>query len=131
LSRATFIATLISSGLAFIYIIVILAYLFKGRQDGTFMYPLKIFGIIQAIMITVLRLYLFISLYQLFGVSTLIGALVGISQTIIQFILLRRDQGLTPSRIEEHYSTSQIIVEDPCRRLRVAVAVFSGILLIY
>ena len=62
----TFIAALISSALAFIYVIVIFVYLFKGRQDGSFMYPLTIFGIIQAIMITVLRLYLFISLISSF-----------------------------------------------------------------
>ena len=56
----TFLVALISSALAFIYLIVILVYLLKGRQDGSFMYPVKIFGIIQAIMITVLRLYFFI-----------------------------------------------------------------------
>ena len=56
----TFLAALISSALAFIYVIVILVYLFKGRQDGSFMYPVTIFGIIQVIMITVLRLYFFI-----------------------------------------------------------------------
>lgn len=79
------------------------------------MYPLTIFGIIQAIMITVLRLYLFISLIISYQKSTnsgalyvsttiffLIGALVGISQTIIQFLLLRRDLAHTVSRIDEY-----------------------------
>jgi hypothetical protein len=110
LGLAIFIPALISSALAFIYVIVILVYLFKGRQDGSFMYPLTIFGTIQAIMITVLRIYvliLLISLPQsgdflvLFTIlSTLFGALVCISQTIIQFFLLRKDLALTVSRID-------------------------------
>jgi hypothetical protein len=111
----TFLAALISSALAFIYVIVILVYLFKGRQDGSFMYPVTIFGIIQAIMITVLRLYFFISLisyyqdsrrpsvYILYSISsTLIGALVCVSQTIIHFLLLRKDLALTVSRTDEY-----------------------------
>ena len=107
---------IISSALAFIYVIVILVYLFKGRQDGSFMYPLTIFGIIQAIMISVVRIYSFISLinssqestydgnfYLFFTIlSTLIGVLVGVSQTIIQFFLLRRDLALSVSRIGEN-----------------------------
>jgi hypothetical protein len=111
----TFLVALISSALAFIYVIVILVYLFKGRQDGSFMYPVTIFGIIQAIMITVLRLFLFISLiiyyqessrlsvYILYFISsTLIGALVCVSQTVIQFLLLRKDLALTVSRVDEY-----------------------------
>ncbi len=39
-------AGMISSALAFIYVIVILVYLFKGRQDGSFMNPVTVFGII-------------------------------------------------------------------------------------
>ena len=102
LNSATYIAAFISSALAFMYILVILDYLFKGRQDGSFMYPLTILGIIQAIMITVLRLYLFISIGGLFWLSTLFGALVGVTQTIIQFFLLRRDLALFDSRIDEY-----------------------------
>jgi hypothetical protein len=82
------------TALSFIYIIVILVYSFKRKQDGSFMHPLTIFGIIQAIMITVMRLYLFISFKQLFGVSILFEALFGVTQTIIQFILLRKDLAL-------------------------------------
>jgi len=103
LNGTTYIAAFISSALAFIYIRVILAYLFKRKQDGSFMYPLTIFGIIQAIMITVMRLYLFISLKEFFfGVSILFGALVGVTQTIIQFFLLRKDLALNFSRIDEY-----------------------------
>ena len=103
LNGTTYIAAFISSALAFIYIRVILAYLFKRKQDGSFMYPLTIFGIIQAIMITVMRLYLFISLKEFFfGVSILFGALVGVTHTIIQFFLLRKDLALNFSRIDEY-----------------------------
>lgn len=106
------IPALISSALACIYSIVILVYLFSWRQDGSFMYPLTIFGIIQAILITIFRIDLFISLinstqlstntgnfYVLYMIlSTLIGALVVLSQTLIQFLLLKRDLALTVSR---------------------------------
>jgi hypothetical protein len=114
LGLAIFIPALICSALAFIYVIVILVYLFKGRQDGSFMYPLTIFGTIQAIMITVLRIYVLIlsirfsqsstntrDFFVLFAIlSTLFGALVCVSQTIIQFFLLRKDLALTVSRID-------------------------------
>ena len=109
---ANYVLALISSALAFIYLIVILVYLFKGRQDGSFMYPLTIFGIIQAILITIFRITSFKSLINSFELSrifgdllvlymiifTLIGALVGVSQTLIQFLLLKRDLALTVSR---------------------------------
>ena len=81
---------------------MILVYLFKRKQDGSFMYPLTIIGIIHTIMITVMRLYLFITLKELFGISILFGPLVVVTQTIIQFILLRKDLALTVSRIDEY-----------------------------
>ena len=102
------IPALISSALAFIYVIVILVYLFKGRQDGSFMYPLTIFGIIQAIMISVVRIYSFISFIKSYKItkdgifyfffttfSALVGVLVCVSQIIVQFLLLRRDLTLS------------------------------------
>ena len=62
LGAASLIAVLISIALAFIYTIVIFVYLLKERQDGSFMYPLTILGIIQAIMISAIRIYCFIEL---------------------------------------------------------------------
>ena len=102
MNSATYISAIISSLLASIYIIEILAYLYKRKQDGSFIYPLTIFGVIQAIIITVLRLYLFISLRQLFDLSILFGALVGVAQTIVQFFLLRKDLALNESKIDEY-----------------------------
>ena len=95
------------------------------------MYPLTIFGIIQAIMITVMRLYIFITLQRFEWFLSLLGVLVSVTQTIIQFILLKRDLTLTVSRIDEYQSLSEIVVEDPSRRLRVTVGVLSGFLLFF
>jgi hypothetical protein len=67
------IPALISSAFAYIYLILILVYLFLGRQDGSFMYPLTIFGIIQAILITIFRIDSFISLINLPQLSTNTG----------------------------------------------------------
>jgi hypothetical protein len=56
---------IISSVVAFIYALAILVYLFKGRQDGSLLEPLTIFGIGQGIMITTLRIIFFVRVLQL------------------------------------------------------------------
>ena len=89
------ILALISTLFALIYSIVILIYLFKGRQDGSTAKTLTIIGIIQAVVITGFRIYMFIILlmtpdpisyfvYFIFVLlSTLVGAAVSIAQPVV------------------------------------------------
>ena len=145
LSPAGNAIAIVSSVLAFIYAIMVLMYLFKKRQDGLFMQPLMIFGLGQGVMITVMRILFFVGLIQHSNdytdssllwhyiiLSTLVGVLVSIAQVVMQYVVMRRDLALAVSQADEYHreSIAGIVKEEiPHRRLRVCLAVLSGVLL--
>ncbi len=104
-----------------------------------------IFGVVQGVMITVMRILFFVGLIQHSNdypdysllwhyiiLSTLVGVFVSIAQIIMQYVVMRRDLALAVSQADEYHRQSVAGImkkEIPHRRLRVCLAVLSGVLL--
>ena len=66
LSEVGNIFLFISSILAIVYTALNMLYVFKGRQDGSLMMPLSIFGGAQLIFILVMRIIFLVRAYKLY-----------------------------------------------------------------
>jgi len=91
----------ISSIVAVIYTVLNMLYVFKGRQDGSLMIPLSIFGAVQLLFTMIMRIIFIVRFYNLylqvsydgdiFLVFTMFGifVIVSVMQVFFQVTLMR------------------------------------------